>query len=115
MKKKKKWPPKWTDKYPHGTPEGDEEIKFFESLGRKDMVWRRTSSIATETGLSKKRVEEIIFKYLKMGMIFQSDHSDDQWAYWERIPERVPSYMPTVCEKDQEDRINKYKNFADSE
>ena len=57
-------PKKWTDVYPVGTKEGDEEARFFRSLARHPKYdWRSTAAISKESGLSPKRVEEIIAKY----------------------------------------------------
>jgi hypothetical protein len=59
-------PKKWTEVYPQGTPEGDEEARFFKSLARHPKYdWRSTAAIAKESGLTHTRVEQIIAKYLK--------------------------------------------------
>jgi hypothetical protein len=101
-------PKKWTDVYPHGTKEGDEELKFFISLARNQKYqWRSISAISKETGLTKERVEEIIAKYYKKGMVFQNPKNEDQWGYWERVPEMLPKAQKTISQKDQDDRINK--------
>jgi len=101
-------PKKWVDVYPHGTKEGDEEFKFFNSLGRnKKFHWRSASGIAKETGLDPERVEEIIQKYYKKGMVFQNPKNDDQWGYWERVPQMLPEEHKSISKKDQDDRIKK--------
>jgi len=101
-------PPKWTDTYPHGTKQGDEEVKFFISLARNPKFqWRSTSAIAKESGLTKERVEEIIQKYHRKGMIFQNPKNDEQWGYWERVPEMLPDAKKSISGKDQCDRVNK--------
>jgi hypothetical protein len=102
-------PRNWVDIYPHGTKEGDEELKFFIALARNPKyVWRSTSALAKETGLSKARVEEIIQKYYKKGMVFQNPKNEDQFGYWTRIPaEMLPDDKKSISGKDQHDRVDK--------
>lgn len=100
----------WTDLYPHGTKEGDEEWKFFVALARGKYPWRTVSSLAKDTGLSPQRVEQIIEKYYKMGLIFQSPKNDEQWGYWERVPEMQTEPVKSIRQKDYEDRIDKSLN-----
>jgi hypothetical protein len=107
MAKKKKLN-KWTDVYPVGTPEGDEEARFFKALVRnKKYEWRSTAALIKESGLSKIRVDEIITKYHKKGMIFQSKDREDHWAYWERVPDMLPDDQASIAKKDQDSRIDK--------
>lgn len=82
---------KWTQVYPQGTKAGDEEQKFFIGLNRQsglvrhpDYEWRSTEALVKESGLTRARVEEIIVKYVKMGLIFASPMRPDHWGYWER-------------------------------
>lgn len=108
MKNKSKTPPKWTSIYPQGTKQGDEEQDFFIVLSRHPTYkWRSTITIAKETNLSKERVEELINKYWKKGMIFQNPKNEDQWGYWERVPEMLPQTHNSITKQDQNDRINK--------
>lgn len=102
---------KWSDIYPHGTKEGDEEFLFFVSLARNSKyVWRSTSGIASETGLTKERVEQIIDKYFKLNMVYQHPKNDDNWGYWERIPvEMLPKDFQSLVSKDQKQRMMKKK------
>lgn len=106
MKKKL---PNWYDIYPHGTQEGDEELAFFLFLSRNPKyVWRSTSSIANDTGLSKERVEEIIQKYIKLNMVYQHPKNDDNWGYWERVPvDMLPKEYQSLVSKDQNQRMKK--------
>lgn len=101
-------PKKWTEVYPQGTKEGDEEQKFFYALARnKKYSWKGVSMLAAETGLSKKRVQEIINKYAKSGIVIPSPHQVDLWGYWERHPTLVKDPTPkSLTKKDQENRIN---------
>jgi hypothetical protein len=101
-------PPKWTDVYQHGTKQGDEELKFFISLARNPKFqWRSTSAIAKESGLTKERVEEIIQKYHKKNMVFQNPKNEDQYGYWERVPDMVPDDKKSISGKDQSGRVDK--------
>jgi len=102
---------KWTELYPHGTKEGDEELAFFVSLARSPKyVWRSTSGIANDTGLTKERVEEIIDKYFKMNIVYQHPKNDDNWGYWERLPaDMLPKDYQSLVTKDQKARMKKSK------
>lgn len=103
-------PKKWTDVYPHGTKEGDEECKFFIALARnKKYRWRSLSALAKESGLSRERVEEIINKYYKKGLVFQDPKNEDQWGYWERVPEMLPTVQKSVAGQDQSNRLGESK------
>lgn len=102
-----KKPKKWTECYPQGTKEGDEEQSFFIALARNPKYdWRSTSAIAKEAKLSLQRTEEIIKKYLKRGLVLASPKNEDLWAYWERVPDQLED-TPTLVQSDQKDRINK--------
>lgn len=104
MKKPKKWP----EVYPHGTKEGDEEFSFFVALARSPKwSWRSTSAISKESGLSKERVEELLLKYYNRGMVFNNPQNEDQWGYWERVPDMLPTEECSITDKDHEDRIKK--------
>lgn len=106
-------PKKWPQVYPQGTKEGDEEQMFFigkdgaSGLARHPKYeWRSTAAIIKESGLKQVRVEEIIQKYIKMGLIFPSKSKDDHWGYWERVPEMVPAPPTSIGSADQTQRIN---------
>lgn len=104
----KKNPPKWIDVYPQGTKEGDEEQGVFICLARNSKwTFRSTAQIAKESGLDKERVEEILQKYWRKGMVFQNPNNEDQWAYWERAPELVPEKEVSITKEDQKNRIKK--------
>jgi hypothetical protein len=101
-------PKKWTEIYPVGTNEGDEESKFFKALARrKEYQWRSTAAIAKESGLSKQRVEEIVNKYLKKGVVFQSPKREDHWGYWERVPEMLNQDKKSIAQTDKDARVKK--------
>jgi len=98
-------PKKWVNVYPQGTLEGNEEQQFFIALGRNPKYkWRSVSAIAKESGLSEKRVEEIISKYYSKGMVFQNPKNEDQWGYWERVPEMVVN-KKSISQTDKQSRI----------
>lgn len=104
-------PKKWTEVYVSGTKEGDEEVKFFRSLARHPKYeWRSTAALAKESGLSQKRVEEIISKYIKLNMIFQNPKNEEHWGYWERVPHMLPDAYKSVSDLDKEKRIGKIIN-----
>jgi len=101
-------PKKWTEVYPQGTKEGNEEQKFFISLARNPKYeWRSTGMITKEAGLPRKRVEEIIAKYLKMGLIVPSPTKEEHWAYWERVPGMLKDNTKSITDNDQNNRIGK--------
>lgn len=104
-------PKKWTEVYPVGTKEGDEEARFFRILARNQKYeWRSTSALSKEANLSKKRVEEIISKYHKMGIVFQNPRNEDQWGYWERVPHMLPDKKKSISKTDKDQRIEKLIN-----
>lgn len=110
----KKWPPKWYQVYPLGTKEGDEEARLFRVLARNPKYeWRSTGALAKESKLAKERVEQILNKYYKKGMVFQNPSSEDQWGYWERVPNLVPDVKKSLAKKDQDDRIDKALKWSD--
>jgi saccharopine dehydrogenase-like NADP-dependent oxidoreductase len=105
-------PKKWTDVYNQGTKEGDEEQKFFICLARHPKyTFRSASAIAKETGLPRKRVDELVQKYLKMGLIYPHPSNEDTWGYWERNPELANEDNRSITKKDQDKRIEKHLGF----
>jgi len=107
---KSKLPPRWTEVYPQGTKEGDEEQSVFICLARHPKwTFRSIAQISKETNLSKERIEEILEKYWRKGMVFQNPNNEDQWAYWERVPEMLPKQQRSITQEDHYNRINKLK------
>jgi hypothetical protein len=101
-------PKKWFQVYPQGTKAGDEEQKFFKAIARHPKYdWRSIASIHAETGLSKKRVEEIIAKYFNLGMVFQNPKNEDQWGYWELHKKLLPKTTVGIAAKDTKKRVDK--------
>lgn len=104
-------PSKWTDVYPVGTKEGDEEARFFRSLARHPKYdWRSVAALAKESGLSKTRVEQIIAKYFKLNMVFQNPSNEDHWGYWERVSHMLPEKYKSMGDEDKEKRIGRQIN-----
>lgn len=102
-------PPRWTQVYPQGTKEGDEEQRFFIALARhKKWEWRSVDALRKESKLTTERVEEIIQKYhsLAPGMIVNSPQNAANWGYWERVKNTLNN-TPSLTKKDQKDRIDK--------
>ena len=107
-------PKKWTDVYPHGTKEGDEEARFFKSLARHPKYdWRSTAAIAKESGLGHERVEQIIAKYLKKNIVFQSPSNEEHWGYWERVPHMIPQEYRSASDSDKDRRIRRASKRGD--
>ena len=106
---------KWTQVYPQGTKAGDEEQKFFIALARHPKFeWRTVAALSKETGLTKERIEEIIQKYTKSGMVLNNPKNEDQWAYWERVPDQLEDDPVSLTKADQKDRIDKVLNVKTS-
>ena len=85
-----KKPKKWWEVYPSGTKKGNEENKFFIALSRHPKYpWRSISALVTESGLSQERIEELLFKYLKKGLVFIDPNNPNKWGYWERVPDML--------------------------
>lgn len=103
-------PKKWTEVYPQGTVEGDDEAKFFRSLARNPkFAYRSTPQIMSDTGLTRQRVEEIIDKYatMKPPLIVPHSSNADHWGYWERCEEGDDECEKSLCQTDQENRIDR--------
>ena len=99
-------PPRWSDVYPQGTKEGDEEQGLFLALSRNlTYAYRSVGQLSKDSNLSKERTEEILNKYWKKGMTFQNN--DNKWAYWERVPELLPIILKSITKEHQEKRTSK--------
>lgn len=103
-------PQKWTDAYPYGTKEGDEESKVFRVLARGSHDFQSTSHITKASGLTRQRVEEIIDKYVnkvKPSLIIPNIENDESWAYWERVPDLLRKDERNISQKDMDKRIDR--------
>lgn len=100
-------PKKWWEVYPKNTTAGDEERKMFIALARDPQYeWRSVSAIASESGLTKTRVEEILDKYHNAGMVFQNSKNPELWGYWERVkPELATKKKTTLADEDKAQRL----------
>lgn len=108
--KNTKNPPNWYDVYPQGSKAGDEEQGIFICLSRNPKwVFRSVAQIAKEANVTKERAEEILVKYWKKNMVFQNPSNEDQWAYWERVPDMLPEEEDSITDEDHQNRINKLK------
>lgn len=105
-------PKKWTEVYPYGTKEGDEEAKFFRALARHPKFeYRSTGAIIKATGLSRQRVEEIVDKYVNKispPLLFPHTSNDDHWGYWERCQDRLKDDFRDISKKDKDNRVDKH-------
>lgn len=106
-------PKKWTEVYPQGTKEGDEEAKFFKALARNPKWdWRSTSAIVKGSGLNRDRVEEIIDKYTRCNppLIYPHPSNEDHWGYWERdeVAKTIPTDDGSISKVDKSNRIDDY-------
>lgn len=105
-------PKKWTEVYPYGTKEGDEEAKFFKALARHHKYdYRSVGALINDTGLTRERIEEIIDKYankIKPPLVYAHPSNEDHWAYWERCPDRLQDDKRNISQKDQDNRVNKH-------
>lgn len=112
--KQKKLPKKWTEVYEFGTQKGNEESRFFLALSRNPKYeWRSVAAIAKESRLTKEKVEIIITKYYKLGLVYQNPDDEDHWAYWERVPHLLPDIEKSISDKDKNNRISKELNLLD--
>ncbi len=108
MSQNNKKPKKWTETYPQGTKEGDEEQRFFIALGRHpEYKFRTVAALAKEANISKERVEQIIAKYVKRNMVLPNPKNEDGWGYWERNKDLLPPEVSSIAQTDQKKRIDK--------
>lgn len=119
MEKRKKW----SEVYPQGTKEGNEEQYLFIGKNRSSGLarhpkydWRSVDALVKESGLPQARVEEILKKYVKMGLVIQNPKNADNWGYWER--DAVKSVLTKINHKsisdtDKSSRINNHLDEDD--
>lgn len=94
---------KWVDVY-----KDEEEQAFFISLARNiKNIWRNINGISNDSGIPRDKVEKIIQKYFKLGIVVHHPKNDDGWAYWERVPSELINKPQSIMEKDQEQRLKK--------
>lgn len=101
----------WYEVVDSTTIEGKEEHDLFISLSRdKKTTWKTAKQISLDTNISQTRVEEIIYKYFKMGLIFQDIEDDDCWGYWENHLNMVKKNTASLREIDEIYRSNGKKD-----
>lgn len=106
-----KKPPHWFTIYPQGTTQGDCEQKVFTALCRSNKwAWRSVSALEKETGLAKETIEKILYKYLKIDVVFQNPKNEDQWGYWENVPEMLAKEKKSISQEDHEKRLKSKMN-----
>jgi len=112
---KKKYPPKWTEVYPQGTQQGNEEQRFFIALER-DPKWtfKSTEALAKEAKITPERVEEICNKYLKRKIVLQNPVNHEEWGYWERNKDLLDADDSSIAQADQKMRINDIVTTVDT-
>lgn len=100
---------KWHEVY-----QGSDERNFFigkdgkSGLVRSQYDFRSSAAIAKEGGITIERAEEIINKYLKLGIIIQSQNKENHYGYWLRVaPHLGTATHQTVSQADQADRVKK--------
>ena len=101
--------PKWWQVYSN-----DEEKRLFVGkdgnsglVRSQDYEWRSTDALAKESGLSKRRTEEILDKFHKRGVVLQHGKDPEKWGYWERVKPGANDPKLSVAEEDQQKRIDK--------
>mgnify|MGYP006275009865 CR=1 FL=1 len=104
--------PEWYEIYPQGTPEGEEEKKFFISLARnkKYKQWRSVSAISKEINISEERIEQIIFKYNKIGLVIQNPSNSEFWGYYHNNLSEIPEERKSVIIEERKKLLNKKLN-----
>ena len=105
-KKLKKW---WQVLSPG--QEGDEETRVMIALARHPKyTWRSVDALRKESGVPQERVEKILERFFKMGVVLQSPTNEDAWGYWERNPDVIAGESNSLTQTDHDDRIDKILN-----
>jgi hypothetical protein len=71
----------------------------------KRYEWRSTDALSRESGLSKKRVEEILDHWCKKGVVRQNAKDPEKWGYWEIVGQAKSD--PDIVGRDHQDRMEK--------
>lgn len=106
--------PNWYDIYPQGTQEGEEEKNFFIALIRNSKYknWRSVSALAKETGLSPEKIEQIIFKYNKIGLVIQKIDNPEFWGYYYNNLDSIVEEPLSAIEEERQKIIKKLKSAS---
>ncbi len=100
---------KWHEVYSNS-----DEQKFFigkdgkSGLVRSQYDFRSVAALAKEAGLTKDRTEQIIDKFVKMGVVIVSPNKEDHYGYWQRVSPNLGSAVAlSVSAADQGERVKK--------
>ena len=85
-------------------------IRATDKATGKKFEWRSTDMLAKESGLSKKRVEEILEHYCNKRVVRQHAKDPEKWGYWELVGNEKDD--PDVVAKDHEARMEKQQQFG---
>ncbi len=80
-------------------------IRATDKTTGKRFEWRSTDALARESGLSKKRVEEILEYYCNKKVVRQHSKDPEKWGYWEVVGEEKND--PDVVAEDHAKRMDK--------
>jgi len=100
---------KWHEVY-----NGPTERNFFigkdgnSGLVRSQYDYRSSAALAKEAGITKEECEKIIAKFLKLGVVVQSQSKEDHFGYWMRVsPHLANTVQVTIAQADQAARVKK--------
>lgn len=100
--------PKWWQVYGDDT----EKRVFVGTDGKSGLArhpsykWRSVDALIKESGATRAEVEQVLKKFLKSGIIIQSEKGDN-FGYWELVAPHSADLKKTSVEQDQDSRINK--------
>lgn len=98
----------WYDNYCN-----DDELFFFvgrdkkSGLVRSDFDYRSVAALIKESGLTEQRVEQILNKYLKKGLVIQSTNKIDHYAYWRLAKNQGGEKKKSLAQSDKDKRMAK--------
>ena len=109
-------PPKWWEVHRND----EEKCVFVGKDGKSGLIrgkdkdgkpfsWRTTDSLSKESGLSKKRTEEILDHWCKKGVVRVNPKDPEKWGYWENVGSEKAE--PNPVETDHKERMDKVKNL----
>lgn len=79
-------------------------------LVRSSYDFRSVAAIAKESGLTKDKVEALVDKFMKMGIVVQSPNKEDHYGYWDRVsPNLGKTQTASLSEADKAKRVGAAK------
>ena len=108
-------PKKWTEVYPHGTKEGDEEVDFWYAIARdRSTEWLSVSQIARTSRLPELRVKQLITKYssFQPPLVIVCPSLPGYFGYWQRVPDSIEEKI-SITKKDHINRISGKQKLFD--